>query len=274
MTSQQSIVAVDVGNSTVKVAVTIEAGTTPQIETFPLDQVAWESEVCRWVQQIVAARHARWLVSTVNRSASEPLRKAVNQHCSTALNWQTLNYRDVPIELDVQHPERVGIDRVISCFAAAQRFPLPLIVVDAGSAVTVDHVTANREGHPVFGGGAIYPGIRLQLGALQTGTEGLKQTSQSSGGIDQRQSATLRPGKYTDQAIRLGILAAVVGGVERLRDDYFECEDSGHLIVTGGDGPVISEILRPKHESIEHLVCLGIVDLATNPCRNSASELE
>jgi type III pantothenate kinase len=62
----------------------------------------------------------------------------------------------------VDRPEEVGADRIVNTLAAHDRYRGPLIVVDFGTATTLDVV--DRDGN--YCGGAIAPGINLSLAAL------------------------------------------------------------------------------------------------------------
>jgi len=292
------IVAVDVGNSAIKVAVAKESdlvgdsvdltsdGGMVSYQTFPIDQSDWERRVCQWVRQHSGARSVCCSVSTVNHAASRPLHDVVRdqQWC-----WKILSRKDVPLQIEVDYPDRVGIDRLLSAHAASNRFASPIVVVDAGSAVTVDSVQSDPSGRQVFAGGAILPGIRLQHAALVTGTEGLQQSGGHSSpiqSIDLADNGAMRPAKNTEQAIQLGVIAAVAGGIERLAREYVLAQDTSieqekggiapscRLVLTGGDAPTISAYLRAKHDLIPNLVCMGILDLAIRQCQIAPSGLK
>ncbi len=66
------------------------------------------------------------------------------------------------LPLTVDNPHEVGSDRVANCVAALARFDPPLVVVDFGTAITFDAVSAGGE----FVGGAIAPGIEVSMRAL------------------------------------------------------------------------------------------------------------
>ena len=309
MTTDETNVAVDVGNSAVKVAVchrsaSINAAPVPPRvgryfegelphQSFPLDQPRWSDEICRWVARHVDGAPISWWVSTVNHAASGPLRDAVTAAfgpASPGERWQVLSHDDVPLQTEVGCPHRLGIDRLIGAYAATLRFPAPVIVIDAGSAVTVDWVRNDPVGGPRFVGGAILPGIRLQHAALASGTEGLGPTAQRAGQVGLPDTApgvaSMNPGRDTEQAIRLGVLAAVAGGIDRLAEEYSQGIQTNQVapqhpknevpavVLAGGDGPRISPYLRTKHTLIPHLVSLGLMDLASRECQRAPGGLK
>src|SRR5207247_7904642 len=75
-----------------------------------------------------------------------------------------LTHRDLPIQARVDFPDRVGLDRLAAAVAAnvIRRQSRPAIVIDAGSAITVDFVAADG----AFEGGVILPGFRMSAEAL------------------------------------------------------------------------------------------------------------
>jgi type III pantothenate kinase len=66
------------------------------------------------------------------------------------------------LPLLVDNPHEVGADRVANCVAALERHPGPLVVVDFGTAINFDAVSAAGE----FVGGAIAPGLEVSVNAL------------------------------------------------------------------------------------------------------------
>jgi pantothenate kinase type III len=114
---------------------------------------------------------------------------------------------------------------------------------------------------------------------LSTGTEGLRQPA-SAGFPAADRTPTLPPGRTTEQAIRVGVLAAVAGAIERLSADYPRqvghdpSADPPTVVVSGGDGPLISDHLKIPHVQIPHLVCRGLLDLALKRCRSTAGGLK
>ena len=72
----------------------------------------------------------------------------------------------VPIAVRVDRPSEVGADRLVNALAAARLYGTPAVVVDFGTATTLDCVAADG----AYVGGAIAPGLELGLEALATRT--------------------------------------------------------------------------------------------------------
>jgi type III pantothenate kinase len=243
------VVAVDLGNSAAKLVILGENERQPK--SFRIDQLDWTQQAIQWVRDHASCSFAQWRIASVHRSAAVRLSSAVNEATPSA-PISLISRHDIPIELDVEFPDRVGIDRLVGAFAALKSAKPPIVVVDAGSAVTVDYVDASGR----FCGGAIMPGLNLQTTSLATGTDALPR-------LDWQSESTIKiPGRDTLQAIRLGVLTAVAAGIDRLVDQYGELSNSGRemsVLVTGGDANVLSTQLKCVHQVEPNLVCRGLL---------------
>ena len=127
----------------------------------------------------------------------------------------------MPIRID--NPREVGADRLVNAVAAYERVGAACVVVDFGTAITYDCVSAGGE----YVGGIIGPGVEISMQALTERAAKLPR-------IDLTPPRSLI-GKSTVEAIRSGVLfgfAAQVDGIlDRLRD---ELGDDLEAIATGG----------------------------------------
>ncbi|MCC5787841.1 MAG: type III pantothenate kinase [Phycisphaerales bacterium] len=180
------------------------------------------------------------VVATVNPALAEGLERDLGEVGGGVYRIG----RDVPIPLlhDVQSPERVGQDRLLNALGAYSKSKQACLVIDAGTAVTADFV----DGEGIFQGGAILPGLSMMLRSLHEGTAALPEVAFSPVGAD-------RPfGKVTEEAMRLGVFAAVRGAVRELLDRYAEAYGGyPRVIATGGDAPVLFEA---GDSVVEHIV--------------------
>jgi type III pantothenate kinase len=67
-----------------------------------------------------------------------------------------------PLQLDVDEPQNVGADRALNAIAAHAKYPGDLLIIDFGTATTLDVVSSTG----AYMGGIIAPGINLSLDAL------------------------------------------------------------------------------------------------------------
>lgn len=154
----------------------------------------------------------------------------------------------IPVDVDVDFPEKVGIDRLLNAVAANVLRPASraTIVIDSGTATTVNFIS----GDGVFRGGAILPGLEMSAKALHHYTAVLPQLPvQDLGG-----EPPIAPGRNTREAIRNGLFWGQVGAIRELvnqtcrheqlsRPDFdtpTDRPDSPWMILTGGGGPVLS----------------------------------
>ncbi|NND96190.1 MAG: type III pantothenate kinase [Pirellulaceae bacterium] len=270
MTNDTCIVAVDVGNSAVKLCVQRGDGSPvlgrDAVDTddslidhaIAIDAADWQRDAMRWVSQRVGCRTAHWRIASVHRRAADELERAIQESIprdSDAFTVSRVTRDDVPMKACVSQPDRLGIDRLLGAYAAVQRYGSPIVVVDAGSAVTIDWVDSSQQ----FCGGAILPGLRLQTEVLASGTDALPE-------IDWHDVIAGRgPATNTSDAIRLGVLTGVAAAIDRLAGQYAEMSSSpqkqAQMVVTGGDSPAISPYLRHLHKIVPNLVCRGLLDL-------------
>jgi type III pantothenate kinase len=149
----------------------------------------------------------------------------------------------------------VGADRVVNAFAARHLYPMPdgsptaCIVVDYGTATTLDAVTADG----VYLGGALLPGIGISMDALF-----------EHAALLSRVELTPPPtaiGANTADALRSGILlgyaAQTDGMVARFLEEIGE-RDTVHVIGTGGIAPLIAPYARSLEIVDVNLTLVGL----------------
>jgi len=239
------LILADVGNSKVKWALvrreTIEAMVSlPLPETPGVVPTAWTLQIQLW--QI--SPPAPWVIASTNPQVSDVL-----HHWLASLGFSPIHlkdYRDVPLTLDVDFPERVGIDRLLNGLAAVHHGPSdqPKLIVDAGSAVTIDWVDAKNK----FCGGAILPGFRLMSESLHRYTARLPLVQPS-------EHLPPLPAKNTEAAIRAGMLAAILGAISWLKTRYLEAHSRNHLGAATAPSTVSEYTEGPMSKSNTEPVC-------------------
>ncbi len=121
----------------------------------------------------------------------------------------------------------VGQDRLLCALGAFDTLNQACVVIDIGTAVTIDFV----DGTGVFHGGAILPGISMMLSSLHDSTANLPKLTYRK--LD---AGSNEPAKQTDEAILLGVTYAIRGAVRTLTERYAEHYQAyPQTIVTGGD---------------------------------------
>lgn len=137
---------------------------------------------------------------------------------------------------------QLGVDRWLAIVAAYARSGDAVIVVDAGSALTVDIVSAEA----VHQGGYIVPGLQLMHKALWQGTDRIK--------VEAKQDVDISsPGLSTDEAVDKGCLLLLVAMIESLVAKY-----QARLVITGGDAQLLKSALCVESEVYPDLVLEGL----------------
>jgi len=144
---------------------------------------------------------------------------------------------------------QLGVDRWLAIIAAADRFPGPLCIVDAGTAITIDIVAAGG----AHLGGYIIPGLDLMRRSLGDETGDLRRLAG-----DEWPAGRLTPGHGTTEAITGGILAAVSGLIDRSIDTLQGGGETPELVVTGGAAERLMSCLDAAAHHRPQLVLEGL----------------
>jgi type III pantothenate kinase len=228
---------VDIGNSRVKLCRVAGGSLQLPVRGLPADDLGgWERLATEW--EFATGR--TWAVA-----ATDPGRRKQFLDWATSRGERVVaidSPRQVPIGVSVDEPDRVGIDRLLNAVAASALVKpgQAAIIVDAGSAVTVDLL--HEQGS--FAGGTIFPGLRLMALALREHTAQLPL-------VDATEAAPAGPpGRNTEAAMRLGILYAVAGGIDAIiRETAAGCTTAPYLVLTGGDmTPQLAGLLQSRHQ--------------------------
>lgn len=263
--SSLSLVLVSVGNSRTRFA----AATGTEIEP---SVVLENADVNGIADQIAAlARPERGersvLIASVNAPASQSLQAALSKR---SITWQQFG-RDLPVPIvnALTDDSTVGIDRLLDALGAFHRSKQACVVIDAGTAVTVDFI----DGEGTFHGGAIAPGLRMMLAALSDHTAALPLVhltpdlvppAQVEFSVDDAPRAESAPfGRDTRTAIAVGVVSAVRGLVHHLIDRYAEFyRGYPRVVATGGDAPLLFENDPLVETIVPDLTLIGMLAAA------------
>jgi type III pantothenate kinase len=151
-----------------------------------------------------------------------------------------------------ESPQQLGPDRWAALIGAHALTDQPAVVVCAGTATTVDALSAEGE----FLGGIILPGLSLMTQALRTGTAGL---SAESDGL-----FTAFP-RTTLDAIATGRILATVGAIDRMARSLQSRQPQPVVcVMSGGHGPLLLTHLDLPVVAVEYLVLEGLARLMSD----------
>ena len=218
------LLVVDVGNTQTHFG-GVREGEVIERWRFATDRSSTSDELGAALRNLLALRglgfddvHASALSSTVPELAPEWVEMARRYLGHEMLVVGPGVKTGMPIRTD--NPRELGADRLVNAVAAWARFGCACIVVDFGTAITYDVVSAEGE----YVGGIISPGLEISLEALSRRAAKLPQ-------VELGEPRALI-GKTTADAVRSGIVYGFAGQVDgivgRLREEL------------GADTPVIA----------------------------------
>lgn len=144
-----------------------------------------------------------------------------------------------------EQPEQLGVDRWLALLAGWDLFGRQCVIVDAGSALTLDFLN----GQAKHLGGYIMPGRQMMLDSLLGGTSGVR--------ADTPKVAGLSYGQNTDSAVHNGYLLMTIALIEKILS--VEGLDRIDLAITGGDA---ESLLMHLPSSVIHVPDLVLDGLA------------
>jgi len=153
-------------------------------------------------------------------------------------------------------PTQMGVDRWVAMIGARHHRTGPLVVVDAGTALTVDML--DTDGKHL--GGVIAPGYRMMLSSLLGNTSDITELAEAAaeriGGEDGIAA------RSTGEAIHSGSLIALVSLVRHAREYLARrTQDSPRILLCGGDADMLLPLLH-NAEIVADLVLRGLVIVA------------
>ncbi len=158
----------------------------------------------------------------------------------------------LPIQLDYKTPETLGPDRIAAACGAWSLYPQQdCLVIDAGTCITVDFL--DHDG--VYHGGAILPGIGMNLQALHTFTAKLPLIE-----IDPGRKAPVL-GRSTEESIVAGTLGATLLALAGYVALYRQKCPSLQVLLTGGDADRLAQGGTAGWQQVPHLTLTGLNEI-------------
>lgn len=176
----------------------------------------------------------------------------IGAHCGRDVHFASSKASELGLTNAYSQPRTMGVDRWVAMIGAWTEFQAACLVVDAGTAVTIDAI--DDDGQHL--GGQILPGIDLMSKALARDTSDIPQVETPKAGAFEglRQFADSTKG-----AVGSGALAAVTGAVERaiktLRSNAYDPQ----VVLTGGDASRILQALDEDPLHRPNLVLEGLM---------------
>jgi type III pantothenate kinase len=210
-------------------------------------RVATERLSANFLRAFVGKRKIdKWVVCSVVPKKNREVQKAA---AKTKIIWLSPDL-DLGVGIDYPNPKSIGADRLANAAGVAASHGCPAIVVDFGTAVTFDIISADRK----YIGGVIAPGLESMTNFLYQRTALLPRVS-----LREPRSAV---GRSTIEAMRAGAIFGYRGLVreilQRIKAERFPEPQSVHIVATGGYADLISRQLPEIEEVNRDLTLEGL----------------
>ncbi len=146
-----------------------------------------------------------------------------------------------------KNPQEVGADRLANAAGARDRYGLPVIIVDFGTATTLDVVSSRGD----YLGGCILPGLDATADALFRSTAKLPRIS-----VEEPRTVL---GRTTIESIQSGLFFGAIGSVDWLVERLWETlGERGKVVATGGLATTLADHSRTISKADPHLTLHGL----------------
>ena len=153
--------------------------------------------------------------------------------------------------LEINYSDELGIDRWLGALAVSKRTTNNAILIDAGSAVTIDLIR-NDSPRQIFEGGLILPGLHLFNQSLV----------KKSADISLKNKVMTAQINNTDMALMHGFLMSVSGAIEKFLNFYQLDIENTDFFISWGDAELIFNSTHLGHKSnfkwVENIVIDGL----------------
>jgi len=221
------LLTIDMGNTNIGLGL-FKGSKLIQELRLPTDRRATARALQRRLKVLVGARRSGPWEGAMLASVVPDLDEALISAVRTVFKTEVLRITPalhLPVKNGYRKPAAVGADRLAAAVAAVAEFGAPVLVVDFGTAITVDAVSARG----VYLGGAIFPGLRMAARALARDTALLPP-------IEIKPRRGLRPlGRTTQESLEAGIVLGAAGAVTFLVENINkEIGAPAPVVATGG----------------------------------------
>lgn len=240
------IILVDIGNSNISIAAWEEGTIKTPVLAEADDQAAFQDCFDAQFDAVPKGKLGAIVVASVVPAALERICNYIEskQEKDALVVGEAIA---LPMDLAVSDKKGIGVDRVCAAASAFETVKTGCTVIDFGTAVTVDLVDADGQ----LLGGAILPGLSMQLRALHEFTAQLPQVEPAK--------TELPYGQNTTEAIQTGVCRGLAGSVRSLVEDYATSLNQWpQVVATGGDLEFMLPFCDFLDTAVEHLTLRGI----------------
>ncbi|MGN8224818.1 type III pantothenate kinase [Gracilimonas sp. BCB1] len=235
--SSKKALYLDAGNSSIKGA--YKNGVS--WETIHTKEKYTASELVQWIDD-----HPESFSQIVLASVRKDVQDAI-RHQLSHVELIELGAEDIPRELlDYETVETLGVDRFLACYGATNQTNGSVVVIDAGTALTIDFMDQDS----VYHGGLIAPGLSSFTGILPQKAPALPSV--------ELEIPETWPGKSTIDSLKWGQAGFYKMAMEGVLQQYEEAFGEFELFITGGDARKIENLLERECKVRPFLVFDGM----------------
>jgi len=236
------LLAIDIGNTTAKAGLLDDWGHLLRWERFLQHELA-AGELRDWI-----GRHEWDELAFVNVGAGDSQLQTWVGASHLAHATEITGHAPTPFYVNYATTSTLGADRLAAIAGGLHLAPAPpVLVVDAGTAVTYDYADNNG----IYRGGAISPGLRMRYQALHQYTNGLPLLGPVP------DSPLI--GKHTAGSIHAGVFQGLAAELRGMIEGYRDLDKARlSVFLTGGWGPTFEKHLPAVNFAEPHLVLIGI----------------
>jgi len=246
----------DVGNSRIKWGV-LEHGAIRRTGHIAQDRIrdrglqALTTRIPHAVEQVFVSNVA-------GSSFGTRLSGVIGMHCNCEVRFAHTERSGWGVTNGYRQPRSMGVDRWVAMIGAFSEVRTACLIVDAGTAVTLDAI--DRDGRHL--GGQIIAGIDMMMRSLASSTSDIPSVKPASrkGGEDLDMFA-----RSTAEAVREGARNAVAGAVDRAFRTLQSNAYDPALVLTGGDASRILDALGETPLHRPNLVLQGLAHMLDDP---------
>jgi len=238
---------IDIGNTSLKAA-WLEGG-----QLLPLQRQRHESDPLSAFASLAVPRAPRdvWVVHVVDRELEPAIEDLVRLRWSCRVHFARSEHHRDGLSNAYLDPAKLGADRWVAMVAAWRQHRGAAIVVDAGTALTVDAIDAQGR----HCGGLIIAGLATAQNALL----GKTHFGARVAGADARWSGGRSLGDDTESCVRQGAVHALCGTIERIWRQF----PASAGLMTGGDADELHPLVDGNWSLQPDLVLEGLAGIAS-----------
>ena len=248
------LLAVDIGNSTISTGLFGLDGELRFLASLDTDYRKTADQICVDLMNLFQLYHFHYedVTDSILCSVVPPLNFMMEKALTRLLGKPPMVVgAGIKTGLNIRmefNSQQLGADIVASAVAALEKYPVPIIMIDMGTATIISYISEKRS----YEGGLMFPGVRVSLDALSHHTAQLPSIS--------LQHPKHLIGKNTEDCMRSGIVygtAGMLDGViDRIREMLNGTEPS--IVATGSNAPVIARYCRNHVVYDKYLLMEGL----------------